>query len=174
MFHVAHSLQCFDFIPVLKPCRLDWGIAGLALAYNLVNGIGLLIEIAIVWRLNTHWQAPQERTWPKRLTSSSLFGGWGQYLGTALPSLAMICANWWVSDDLHCCVISHLPSRDVLVPPLVSESITKGLPLIMVSPDEQTGGYSRPSSCLLVWGRMPVCSSPRSAYCSQHTPWSSW
>ncbi|GAX79083.1 hypothetical protein CEUSTIGMA_g6523.t1 [Chlamydomonas eustigma] len=76
--------------------RLDMGLDGAALSYNLVNLLGCCVMVGSVWLLTARWQAHDQKTWPS--WSRSSFSGWGQYLKVALPSLAMICAVWWVFE----------------------------------------------------------------------------
>lgn len=67
------------------------GMDGVALSYNIVSGVTLVAMAAMVWGVDA-WRPAHGRAWPA--WSCNSIAGWGQFLRVALPSLAMICADW--------------------------------------------------------------------------------
>mmetsp|Transcript_14027 Transcript_14027/g.30361 ORF Transcript_14027/g.30361 Transcript_14027/m.30361 type:complete len:522 (-) Transcript_14027:229-1794(-) len=72
---------------------LNLGLDGAAIAYNILCLVEALLLTALVWWLGVFVQSPEQRTWHS--WSQASLQGWGQYLRVAVPSTAMICADWW-------------------------------------------------------------------------------
>ncbi|KAG1652556.1 hypothetical protein FOA52_013294 [Chlamydomonas sp. UWO 241] len=82
---------------------LDMGMPGVAVAYVVVTAVTLMgVITAVVW-CDVAWRKREERTWPA--WSQRSLTGWGQYLGVALPSTAMICADWWCFEAIILAII---------------------------------------------------------------------
>ncbi|KAG2444376.1 hypothetical protein HXX76_001132 [Chlamydomonas incerta] len=78
--------------------RLQLGMVGAAVAYNVLQALELALLLgAMVW-LHTCRQTPATRTW--RGFSKQSLAGWGDYLRIALPSAAAICLDWWTYEAI--------------------------------------------------------------------------
>ena len=79
---------------------LELGIDGACIAYAFSNTTSLAIIICIIWIHGSRWQDPLRRTWSKWSESISSLAGFQQCLRVSLPSMALVCANWWVFEAL--------------------------------------------------------------------------
>ena len=85
---------------------LAMGIDGACIAYLVANVVSLLLIVCAIWLLGSRWQAPSQRTWARWSASTNPIG-FAQYLRVSLPSMALICANWWVDGVLVLMVGHH-------------------------------------------------------------------
>jgi MATE family multidrug resistance protein len=72
------------------------GIDGAALALVTVRLFTLLLTLLAVWLVGTCLQERGKKTWPSWSWDS--LRGWDQYLKVSMPSMAMVCASWWIFE----------------------------------------------------------------------------
>ncbi|GAX79084.1 hypothetical protein CEUSTIGMA_g6524.t1 [Chlamydomonas eustigma] len=72
------------------------GIDGAALALVTVKLMTLLLTLLAVWWVGSFLQEDSKKTWPS--WSLDCLKGWDQYLRVSLPSMAMVCASWWIFE----------------------------------------------------------------------------
>lgn len=91
---------------------LGWGLDGAALAANaaqLTTMIGLIVYIG--WR-EKQLQGTDMQTWHG--WNAQCLKGWWPYLKIAVPSLAMICVEWWCFEAIIL-LAGRLPQPEVAI-----------------------------------------------------------
>lgn len=102
---------------LLTPLFLWWfifkcgfGFQGAAIAWNVVQGMSLVLMLLFV--LHHHQgQKAAERTWGG--WSREAFMEWGLYIRVAVPSMVMICLDWWTFEVIV--ILSGLLPRPELM-----------------------------------------------------------
>ncbi|GAX82291.1 hypothetical protein CEUSTIGMA_g9720.t1 [Chlamydomonas eustigma] len=75
--------------------KFKMGLSGAALAY--VAEESLLLFLSVFFMAWYHFKQPLgQRTWTG--LSREAFNGWGAYLEVAVPSMIMVCLDWWVLE----------------------------------------------------------------------------
>ncbi|GAX82606.1 hypothetical protein CEUSTIGMA_g10032.t1 [Chlamydomonas eustigma] len=75
----------------------DWGFYGAAVAWNCVQGTSASGLVCYILYFNSQ-QDPNKKTWGG--WSRECFAEWGVYTRVALPSIVMICLDWWTFELL--------------------------------------------------------------------------
>lgn len=79
----THLLWCHIFV-----VKLEMGIAGIGLAYSTTSFTSLVITVIISYTLD---EVKEALTWP----DATIWSGWKEYLGLAVPTAGTTCADWW-------------------------------------------------------------------------------
>ncbi|KAJ9534743.1 hypothetical protein QJQ45_013128 [Haematococcus lacustris] len=75
--------------------RLDFGLDGAAVAWNCVQCTSLMgLVVYILW--HNSQQDPALRTWHG--WTRECLADWGTYIRVAIPSMVMICLDWWTFE----------------------------------------------------------------------------
>ncbi|KAL6754135.1 MATE efflux family protein [Haematococcus lacustris] len=75
--------------------RLDFGLDGAAVAWNCVQCTSLMgLVVYILW--HNSQQDPALRTWHG--WTRECLSDWGTYIRVAIPSMVMICLDWWTFE----------------------------------------------------------------------------
>ncbi|KAK9806774.1 hypothetical protein WJX72_002374 [[Myrmecia] bisecta] len=98
----------FNWLFIVK---LGFGLDGAAFATLVLAVVPLvLMVIYLIW--HDRMQPPERRTWLG--WSRAAWSGWGHYLHVALPSLAMICLDWW-GNEITIFMSGILPQPEINV-----------------------------------------------------------
>lgn len=89
--------------------RWGMGLLGAALAWDLTQGASLVMMASYCVH-HTRRQAPSKCTWGG--WTMEAFEGWGQYITMAVPSMVMICLDWWTFEVIVM-LSGLLPNPDV-------------------------------------------------------------
>ncbi|KAK9806969.1 hypothetical protein WJX72_008996 [[Myrmecia] bisecta] len=75
--------------------KLGFGLNGAAIAMCALGAVTLaMMVVYLMW--DSYRRPPERKTWHG--WSWEAWRGWGHYMHVALPSLAMICLDWWGSE----------------------------------------------------------------------------
>jgi hypothetical protein len=80
-------------------CRCDWGLDGAAVAWNCVQATSISGLLCYIWHYNSQ-QDPDKKTWTG--WSRECLSDWGVYIRVAIPSMVMICLDWWTFEVGNC------------------------------------------------------------------------
>eukprot|EP00195_Chlamydomonas_chlamydogama_P009762 CAMPEP_0202901800 /NCGR_PEP_ID=MMETSP1392-20130828/14735_1 /ASSEMBLY_ACC=CAM_ASM_000868 /TAXON_ID=225041 /ORGANISM="Chlamydomonas chlamydogama, Strain SAG 11-48b" /LENGTH=532 /DNA_ID=CAMNT_0049588419 /DNA_START=201 /DNA_END=1799 /DNA_ORIENTATION=- len=75
--------------------RCDWGFDGAAVAWNCVQATSMCGLVIYMLYYNSQ-QEPGKRTWLG--WSRECLADWGVYIRVAIPSMVMICLDWWTFE----------------------------------------------------------------------------
>lgn len=78
-----HLLWCKLFV-----IKLEMGIAGIGLAYSATSFSSLVFTVIFSYWLT---EVKEALSWP----DTTIWSGWKEYLGLAVPTAGTSCADWW-------------------------------------------------------------------------------
>lgn len=93
MYAITISFALHQPICLILLFYFELGVIGLAIGLTITNFITLAIVFTFIWKTPRIRQCLQP-------FSMEVFKGWGAYLRVAVPSMVMLCAEWWALDVL--------------------------------------------------------------------------
>lgn len=132
-----------------------YGLVGASIAYNFTEGtLALCTLLYVLYRDHKLAGAP-EATWGG--WSVDCLHGWGEYMRFALPSIVMVCCEWWTFEALIL-MAGLLPDPATTVATMGIAVDTEGLQFMIIS-GVAMALSTRASNSL-------GASHPKAAYCA--------
>ncbi|KAG1658935.1 hypothetical protein FOA52_007127 [Chlamydomonas sp. UWO 241] len=95
MFTTLIATLCTPFFLWFFIVRCDWGFDGAAVAWNCVQA-GSMSGLIFYLLWHNSQQDPGKKTWGG--WTREAFTEWWPYIHVALPSMVMICLDWWTFE----------------------------------------------------------------------------